>query len=105
MPRGLICVMKAEFFLKKIKREFPDLGWSTYTHLTHGWDHDVIILDNKIVFRFPKSKEYAALLKDEIQLLPYLKRKVNAGIPEYKFIFKDKSAAGYPILAGRELSL
>lgn len=96
--------MKAEFFLKQIRDEFPQLKWSKHIDATNGWDHYVFILDKKIVFRIPKSKEYADKLNDEIQLLSYLKKKVPVNIPMYTHISNKKSFAGYPIIHGRVLT-
>lgn len=55
--------MEAEKYLQKIKKEFPNLSWKNYQFVNHGYDHAVIILDRKIIFRFPKSNEYKKLLK------------------------------------------
>ena len=96
--------MKAESFLQKIKNNFPQISWEKYRILTHGFDHVVIILDEKIIFRFPKAKEYKSEFENETQLLNYLKKKVKVGIPEYTYISKNKSLAGYKILSGRELT-
>lgn len=97
--------MKAEFFLQKIKKDFPKIQWQKHRILTHGWDHVVIVLDEKIIFRFPKDKEYQDEFQNEIQLLHYLKKKVSVGIPEYKYICKDKSIAGYNMVGGQELTV
>lgn len=96
--------MKAESLLQKIKEEFPEIEWKTYRHLTHGWDHVVIILDEKIVFRVPKDSYYMNQLKNEIELLHYLKKKVKVGIPEYTYVSEDKAIAGYPMVMGQELT-
>lgn len=97
--------MKAEFLLQKIKREFTEVKWEHHHFITHGWDHLVIVLDNEIIFRAPKDvpKDLQSELYDEIQLLHYLKKKVKVGIPEYNYVSKDKSLAGYKMLSGREL--
>lgn len=91
--------------LFRIKEEFPKIKWKKHRYLTHGWDHVIIILDDKVVFRTPKSvpKDLQDEFFDEIKLLNYLKKKVRVGIPEYVYISKDKSIAGYKLLAGREL--
>jgi aminoglycoside 2''-phosphotransferase len=96
--------MKSELYLQKIKNDFPQIKWEKHRILTHGWDHVVIVLDEKIIFRFPKDKEYKDEFQNEIQLLRYLKKKVSVGIPEYKYISKDKSIAGYDMVRGRELT-
>ncbi len=95
--------MKAEFFLQQIKNEFPQVEWKKYRILTHGWDHVVIVFDEKLIFRFPKDKEYKEEFKNEIQLLSYLKKRIKVGIPEYTYVSKDKSLAGYEMSNGREL--
>ena len=97
--------MKAEFFLEQIKNEFSQVKWEKYRILSHGWDHVVIIFDEKLIFRFPKDKDYKEELRNEIQLLKFLKKRVKVGIPEYTFVSKSKSLAGYEMLNGRELKL
>lgn len=73
--------------------------------LTHGWDHVVIVFDERLIFCFPKDKLYKEEFKNEIQLLKFLKKRVKVGIPEYTFVSKDRSLAGYEMLNGRELKL
>jgi aminoglycoside phosphotransferase (APT) family kinase protein len=96
--------MKAELSLQKIKNDFPQIKWKKHRILTHGWDHVIIVLDEKIIFRFPKDKKYKDEFQNEIQLLHYLKKKIKVGMPEYKYISKDKSIAGYDMVRGRELT-
>lgn len=95
---------KPDQFISKIKNEFPKLSWVKFEYITHGFDHDVVILDDKIVFRFPKTNEFKKLLANEVKLLRYLNKKQNiVGIPDYTFIASDKSFAGYKLLSGQEL--
>jgi aminoglycoside 2''-phosphotransferase len=98
--------MRAEEFLQKIKAEFPEIQWTHYRFLTHGWDHDVMVLDDKFVFRAPKDvpKDLQSELYDETRLLDYLGKKVRIGIPEYIYISQDRSFAGYRLLTGSELT-
>lgn len=96
--------MKVDFLLCRIREEFPEIKWKNYRYLTHGWDHVIVILDGKIVFRTPKDSRYKNELKNEIQLLHYLKKKVEVGIPEYNYVSRDRSLAGYNMLMGRELT-
>ena len=93
-----------EQLLQRIHSEFPEITWDSYVLNTEGWDHEVIILDNKIVFRFPNDDEYSTLLRDEINVLKKLKSLVGAAIPQYAYIAADYSFAGYPIVPGRVVS-
>jgi aminoglycoside 2''-phosphotransferase len=97
--------MKPDFFLRRIKAEFPEIRWKSCRYLTHGWDHVIIILDEKTVFRAPKDSRHKNEFQNEIQLLHYLKKKIKAGIPEYSYVSKDGSFAGYKILMGQELTV
>lgn len=105
--------MQPENFLKQIQAAFPRLQWKTHRYLLHGWDHHVIILDEKLVFRMPKERNQNDdfLLKpnknqagftNEIKLLNSLSPKVDIGIPDYKYI--SPSIAGYPLLHGQVLT-
>jgi aminoglycoside 2''-phosphotransferase len=95
--------MEKRKLLNKIHKEFPNLKWDKAEHNIEGWDHYVIILDNKYVFRFPRTKKYLKELKNEILLLEYLKDKVEIPIPQYAYIAKDKSFAGYSLIPGIQL--
>lgn len=61
--------MKAELFLQKIRNEFPEVKWKHHRFLTHGWDHIVIVLDDKMIFRAPKDvpKDLQSELYDELK--------------------------------------
>ena len=89
--------------VQKIKQEFPELKWKNAKHNVEGWDHYVIILDNKYVFRFPRNKHYMAKLENEISLLGYLKDKVKISIPNYTYVAQDKTFAGYELIHGQQL--
>lgn len=104
MVRNLGNLVKEEFFLQRIKEEFPEIEWNTHRYLTQGWDHVVIILDETIVFRAPKDSFYRRELENEIQLLQYLKKKVTVGIPDYIYVSRDGSFAGYSLVKGQELT-
>ena len=95
--------MEKRKLLSRIRKEFPNLKWKKAEHSIEGWDHYVIILDNKYVFRFPRTKKYLNVLKNEILLLEYLKDKVNVPIPQYAYIAKDESFAGYHMIPGIQL--
>jgi aminoglycoside 2''-phosphotransferase len=96
--------LKIDILLQRIQSNFPNLTWRSYQHLTRGWDHDVIILDNQAVFRFPKKRAYRVKLPYEIYLLEYLRNRTRVGVPAYQYIPPDWSFAGYRILRGKELT-
>lgn len=87
----------------RIAKEFPRLKIDQYKFISQGWDHEVLLINQKIIFRFPNSKEYAPRLKNEIKLLHILAGKTPANIPNYQWIARDYSFGGYEILPGHEL--
>ena len=95
--------MNKRELLQKIRKEFPDLAWTKAEHNIDGQDHYVIILDDKYVFRFPRTAKYLKRLQNEILLLEYLKDKLNVSVPEYIYVAKDKSFAGYVLIPGFQL--
>lgn len=99
-----IYFMEAESFLQRIAEEFPQIQWKKYRFITQGWDHVVLILDERIVFRAPRDSRYRDELKYEIELLHYLNKNGSVGIPEYIYISRDTSFAGYTIVPGCELT-
>ncbi len=96
--------MNKKLLLQKIKKEFPNLKWKTAKHNVEGWDHYVLILDNKYVFRFPRKPVYQKRLYTEAMLLNYLAVRVNVPVPKYEFISKDKTFAGYPLIPGIQIT-
>jgi aminoglycoside 2''-phosphotransferase len=89
--------------LARIHEAFPKLHWTDYRFIDEGWDHEVIVLDEKIVFRFPIEDDYKRLFVAEVKTLNRLAPLVPAGIPHYMYIAPDGSFAGYPMLAGKPL--
>jgi aminoglycoside phosphotransferase (APT) family kinase protein len=93
-----------DLLLGKIHVEFPELEWKSHVLITDGWDHEVIILDNKIVFRFPNDASYANSLAAEVDILSRLQPLVQANIPNYTYVANDNSFAGYSIVPGKSLT-
>ncbi len=89
--------------LHKIRKNFPDVSWKTCTYIDEGWDHEVIILDNKTVFRFPIEDDYAGLLQTENKVQNYIASKLSVRIPKYEYIPKDFSFVGYQMVPGIQL--
>lgn len=86
--------------VKIIKHHFPHLTWKSAKYVSVGMDHDVIILDNKTVFRFPKKGDSKKLLQGEVNLLKIIASKVSVVVPSYTFAAKDYSCTAYPFVKG-----
>ncbi len=91
--------------LQSIRNQFPQLHWKSAKYIASGYDHDVIILDNTTVVRFPKNSYSKKLLRDEIGLLDLLRNHIRVAIPQYQFVAADYSCAGYSLIQGSELTV
>jgi aminoglycoside 2''-phosphotransferase len=90
--------------LQLIGKNIPDLTWKSARLVATGFDHDVIILDNQTVFRFPKKRDSKLLLKGEIGLLRILTERLSIAVPNYHFVSKDYTCTAYSMIEGIELN-
>lgn len=93
----------ANLFLERIEQEFS-LLIERYAYLKDAFDHDVFIVNEEIVFRFPRTKRDTEYLPYEIAFLKDLKGKVNIDLPDYSFLSKSGDFAGYKIIPGTILA-
>ena len=91
---------KLNIYLNQIKNEFPEITWKNAKIIIEGCDNDVIILDSKLVFRFPKKPDTANKLKNEIKLLQSIKKNITLEIPKIEFISKKQDFIGYKLVQG-----
>jgi len=98
-------IRNPEVLLSKVKQNFPELKCKNFRYIDEGWDHEILIVDDKYVFRFPNDAEYRGKLKQEISILKHIAPMLAANIPNYDFIAPDGSFAGYPIVPGQIISL
>lgn len=90
--------------IQKIKKDFPKLKFSEFKQITCGFDHIILILDNKYIFRFPRDSYYKKKIKIEMKLLGNLQDSTHVSIPNYKFVVPDKSYGGYRLIQGTRLT-
>lgn len=95
---------RAAALIEKVKTEFPDRPWSTWRYVGHGWDHDVLVLDERVVIRAPKNDEYRTEFGHEIALMDYLSPLIGLRIPHYTLVAHDCSLAGHQMLVGEEMT-
>lgn len=81
--------------------------------MKEGFDNTVYLINNNLIFRFPKRHIAIPLIKKEIELLPLLNSKFNISIPMPLFIGKSSGHFNAPFLgyeflkghSGSEISL
>jgi aminoglycoside 2''-phosphotransferase len=72
-----------ENYLQVIRKVFPDLGWpeATFEFNGAGQYNDILILNNEIIFRFPKYPQALEQLKLEACLQRSIKNNLPLEIP------------------------
>ena len=95
--------MKLEKRLGELREIWPSLEWCSARLLEH--DHDVVILDETLVFRFQCKNPLHEPLQPEIKFLKAVRRSVEIALPNYTHVDPCYRVAGYPKLPGEPLTL
>ncbi len=99
----------ADTYLDLIKRRLPDLPLRHARILpASGQFNTVVCIDQRWIFRFPKSEHVAADLARELEILPRLQGKLPLPIPDPVFSARDSESGqvlfmGYAMLPGEAL--
>ena len=89
--------------LDLIKYHFPKLKYKKAVIRKKGWDHDAILLDDKLLFRFPKDKDYSRFKKG-VLLLQLLQKHTSTPLPSYKYVMPNYCGGAYIMLEGKTLT-
>jgi len=102
-------VVTSDLAQSLIERYWPALAPVSPKELGAGWDNTVYLVNNSLVFRFPRRTIAVPLIETEVRLLPWLAPKLPLVIPnpvyagsasdEYPFPF-----AGYSWIEGTTLT-
>lgn len=88
----------------QIRDSFPGLHLGNIVLDDSGWDYVVAIINDSIVFRFPRTFERVKRLKKEIRLISFL-HDFPFRIPDYSlFSSGDHFFAGYSFIPGIPLN-
>jgi len=88
----------------RIRREFPALRFSEARLNDTGEDHAVVLLDDRWVFRFPRTAAAAARGASERRLLARLAADSLVATPQYELVSEAGDFGGYRMIDGRELT-
>ena len=81
-----------------ITENFPQLPIETWEPLCEGWANRTFLVNQRIVFRFPKHQVAAHSLVREIRLLTELASTVPLPIPQY--LYHGQPTQQYPFVFG-----
>ncbi|WP_349654888.1 phosphotransferase [Neobacillus sp. DY30] len=97
-----------EKYIERIKQVFPSLSIKDYKLNDIGQNNDVLIVNESIVFRFPKYQKGINYLKRETKILKAINSKVTIPVPHpiYQSFEKweaGKAFVGYELIQGSPL--
>ncbi len=92
--------LRGQQMLDIIKEKFPHISWNLVKVLENGRDNQVVILDDTIVFRFPRNDYVKDIHKKERHLLDLARDYVKTTIPKYEYLTDDHSVVGYKAIDG-----
>ena len=80
--------------LQLIQKQFPELGATKIKLLGTGWDNSAFLVDESLIFRFPRREIALPLLETEWCILPKLAPLIPLPIPVPRW--KGSPALGFP---------
>lgn len=95
--------MNKNAYLKSILKDFPQIVPSEVKLIKRWWNNDIVIINNSLVFRFPKDENTKQNLIHESNLLDTIHGKTWLKTPYYVYKNKNLEYAWYKIIEWREL--
>ncbi|MGE7882375.1 aminoglycoside phosphotransferase family protein [Bacillus sp. NPDC094077] len=76
-------------YKKYIKEALPNLSIHSYKQNEEGWDNIAVIINNELLFRFPRKQEYAKRIPLEKELCTLLSHSLQEiEVPKYHLLYK-----------------
>lgn len=89
-----------------IAEKFPTLAVDSLEYLSEGWESVAVVVNDALIFRFPKLASAQKGLRTEIRLLPELAKYLPLPIPQFQYIGDPPGQhvpfafVGYPMIKG-----
>lgn len=98
--------MDSKVLINYIKNTYPELREKEFAVSDYGWANYILIVDNRLIFRFPRDEESKRQLVLEQKFLPELNCNLYGLIPN--FIYSSKkddefTYVGYELIPGKPL--
>ncbi|WP_430787350.1 phosphotransferase family protein [Virgibacillus flavescens] len=106
--RPLVPLLMNNNYIENVKQVYPDLCIENCKPNDIGQNNDVLIINESLVFRFPKYKLGIVQLKKETEIFEYIRDIVSITIPHpifqsFEVIEIGKVFSGYRLIEGSPL--
>jgi aminoglycoside phosphotransferase (APT) family kinase protein len=81
-----------------IRAQFPALPARRCTLLGRGWDNVAFLVDDALVFRFPRKASAVQLIETEMHVLPQLAAQLPLAVPDPQWIGAPSEDYPWPFL-------
>lgn len=89
---------------ESIREAFPNITF-TQVRRARGEDHVALVLDEWVIFRFPRTKTYERTLHTELALLAALrKHRLPFTVPVYRWVERRERFGGYAMIHGTKMT-
>ncbi|WP_010630569.1 phosphotransferase [Sporolactobacillus vineae] len=99
--------MQKDQMIRIAEASLPRQAIKKVQFISSGWDNDLLIINKRIAFRFPKKEGMLDQFTDELTILQRLAMKDPVlQIPRYQPVYEGSRIKGvsYPLLKGESLS-
>ena len=87
-----------------VEHNFPDIRIDSIRFLSEGIGSKAFVVNDDMIFRFPKDAATIAEIEREIAVLPHLREYVSLGIPDFQYIGRQRDGGvvfvGYTMIDG-----
>lgn len=97
-------ILDSDIALQLIKEQFPELEAKTIRLLGIGWDNKAFLINDTIIFRFPRRQVAVPLLENEYSVLPQIAPYLSLSIPVPLWAGKPSKNFPWPFTGYRMLS-
>lgn len=95
-------------YLQQISARYPNLEIKSVHLVDKGEFNDILIVNEELIFRFPRSVDGIERLKVEIAILNAIQERIPLAVPNPSFVSEDMQTVGavfmgYPLIPGEPL--
>ena len=95
-------------YTRRIHEVYPELAVRTVRRVEHGQNNDIVVVNDRVIFRFPRYASGIAQLAQEVGVLRALRQRVPVPIPDPCYASFSPRAVGqvfmgYHLLTGASL--
>ena len=90
--------------VRLLRTTMPDLRWTSVRYLDAGWDHEVLLLDDRFAVRFPNEEHYRRMLDAERVVIDRLDGRTPVALPRVLAIAPGRRFSVHDLVPGDPLT-